>query len=114
MGRDRHGRRRVGLFFSRAHLAVGGGAGLAAGLVSLAANAGGSLLGRKVNREARLPSLQVTFVSIAIGSAVLLSAGVAIEGMPSLDLRSGAVVAWLPRSSTPRSPSPSGTARSGP
>jgi drug/metabolite transporter (DMT)-like permease len=85
----------IALFFGRAPLGGAGAAGLAAGLVSLFANAGGSLLGRKVNREATISSLQVTFVSIAAGSAVLLGAGVALEGLPGLDLRSGAVVGWL-------------------
>lgn len=83
------------LYFRPEALAVTSGAGLAAALVSLAANAGGSLLGRKVNREAALAPLQVTFLSLAVGSVVLLSAGVAREGLPPLDLRSGAVVAWL-------------------
>lgn len=85
----------IALYFGRAPLGVSGGTGLVAGLVSLAANAGGSLLGRKVNREAPVSSLQVTFVSIAVGSALLLGVGVAVEGLPSLDLRSGAVVGWL-------------------
>lgn len=85
----------IALYFGRAPFGVTGAAGLAAGLVSLASNAGGSLLGRKVNREATISSLQVTFASIAVGSAVLLGAGVALEGLPALDLRSGAVVVWL-------------------
>jgi drug/metabolite transporter (DMT)-like permease len=83
------------LYFRPAALAVTSAAGLAAAVVSLAANAAGSLLGRKVNRETTLAPLQVTFVSLAAGSVVLLSAGVATEGLPSLDARAAAVVAWL-------------------
>lgn len=83
------------LYFRPETLVVTSAAGLGAALVSLGANAAGSLLGRKVNREAALVPLQVTFVSLAVGSAVLLSAGVARDGLPVLDARTGAVVAWL-------------------
>jgi len=83
------------LFFSPGALAVPAGAGLAAAVVALLGNAGGSLLGRKVNRETVLAPLQVTFVSLAIGSGALLSAGVAVQGLPPLDARSAVVVAWL-------------------
>jgi drug/metabolite transporter (DMT)-like permease len=83
------------LYFRPESLAVTSAAGLAAALVSLAANAAGSLLGRKVNRETPLAPLLVTFVSLAVGAVVLLSAGVATEGLPPLDATAGAVVAWL-------------------
>ncbi len=83
------------LYFRPESLAVTSAAGLAAALVSLAANAAGSLLGRKVNRDTALAPLQVTFVSLAVGAVVLLSAGVATEGLPPADARAGAVVAWL-------------------
>lgn len=83
------------LFFRPGGLAVPSLAGLAAALVALAANAGGSLLGRSANRDSGLPPLAVTFASLAVGSAVLLGAGAALEGLPALDLRSAAVVAWL-------------------
>lgn len=83
------------LYFGRAPFEVAGGAGLAAGLVALAGNSAGSLLGRKVNRDAHLPSLQVTFASLAVGSAALLAAGLAVEGLPPVRLHSAGVVAWL-------------------
>ncbi len=83
------------LYFRPGALAAAGGAGLAAGLVALGANAAGALLGRKVNRDSALPPLQVTFASLAAGSAVLLGGGVALQGLPPLDLRSAAVVGWL-------------------
>lgn len=85
----------IALYFGVAPLGAAGAAGLAAGLVSLSANAAGALLGRKVNREATVSSLQVTFVSISVGSVLLLGAGLALEGLPPLDLGSAAVVAWL-------------------
>lgn len=71
-------------------------AGLAAALVSLAANAAASLLGRKVNRgEGALPPLLVTFASISIGSAALLAAGTALQGLPPLGGRELLLIGWL-------------------
>lgn len=83
------------LYFRPGALAAASGAGLVAGLVALGANAAGALLGRKVNRDSALPPLQVTFASLAAGSAVLLGGGVALQGLPPLDLGSAAVVGWL-------------------
>lgn len=69
--------------------------GLAVVLIGVAANGGSSLLGRAVNREERLHPLAVTTVSMAVGSVVLLGAGLTLQGLPSLELRSWAIVGWL-------------------
>lgn len=83
------------LYFWPGSLAAAGAAGVAVALVALSANAAGALLGRKVNRESSLPPLSVTFVSLSVGAIVLLSGGVALQGLPPIDLRTAAVVAWL-------------------
>lgn len=70
-------------------------AGAAAALVCLVANAAAALLGRGVNRTGRLPADVITAVSMAAGAAVLLLAGVAVEGPPALGGRAIAVIAWL-------------------
>lgn len=70
-------------------------AGLAAALVALLSNAASALLGRKVNREAALPPVLVTFVSMSIGAAVLLAGGVAAQGWPAIGPREAALVGWL-------------------
>lgn len=68
--------------------------GLVAAAVGLASNACGSLLGRRINR-ARPDAVVVTAVSMTVGATLLLGAGLATEGWPRLDGRTGAIVAWL-------------------
>ena len=83
------------LYFFPTGAALPSAAGLAAGLVALLSNAGSALLGRRVNRDTHLPPLLVTFVSMSIGAAALLGAGVAAQGWPALGPRELAIVAWL-------------------
>jgi EamA-like transporter family. len=83
------------LYFLPTGAALPSAAGLAAGLVALLSNAGSALLGRRVNRDTHLPPLLVTFVSMSIGAAALLGAGVAAQGWPALGPRELAIVAWL-------------------
>jgi len=69
------------------------GLGVAAG--GLAANGCAALLGRYVNRSERFSPLVVTTVSMTIGSIVLFLTGVAVEGLPRLDLGNWLLVGWL-------------------
>ena len=69
--------------------------GLAVAVVGLLANSGGAILGRSVNRRRNLHPLIVTLVSMGVGSFVLLATGLAVEGIPSLDLSGWAIVLWL-------------------
>ena len=69
--------------------------GLAAVAVGLSANVVSSVMGRAVNRRRDLHPLVVTVVSMGIGSAVLLGAGIVIQGLPRLGWRSWAIVVYL-------------------
>ena len=69
------------------------GLSIAAG--GVLANALSSVLGRDVNRGGTLQPLVVTTLSMGIGAAVLLAAGVAVQGLPRLALQHWAIVAWL-------------------
>jgi len=53
------------------------------------------ILGREVNRSSTVSPLVVTVTSMGIGGIVLLAAGLSLEGLPSLDLRACAIIAWL-------------------
>jgi drug/metabolite transporter (DMT)-like permease len=70
-------------------------AGLAACAVALAANAGASLLGRGINRDAATSPLVTTTVSMTFGAVVLLAAGTGAEGWPALPAQAVAIIAWL-------------------
>lgn len=69
--------------------------GIISALVALAANAAATLMGRSINRGLGLPAQVVTLVSMAVGAALLLGAGVVLEGLPALNATAWAVVAWL-------------------
>ena len=58
-------------------------------------NAASSLLGRQINRLGGNSPLIVTFISMGIGSVVLLLIGVLSQGFGSLDLKSWLLIAWL-------------------
>lgn len=70
-------------------------AGMIAALVALAANVASSLLGRHVNRRGDTPPVVITALSMGIGAAVLIAAGLAAEGVPSVSGRAWLIITWL-------------------
>ena len=58
-------------------------------------NAASSLLGRKVNLQNRLSPLVVAFVSMGIGSALLLAIGGFTQGFGEISPRDWVIIAWL-------------------
>ncbi len=74
-----------------AHQAVG----LAVVAIGVLANAGSSILGRRVNRAGDVPPLTVTVVSMGIGAVVLFVTGVLAQGLPRLNPAHWAIVGWL-------------------
>ena len=58
-------------------------------------NATSALLGRHINRQETLSPLVITFISMGIGSLLLLGIGVVFQGLGSLDVQSVLLIAWL-------------------
>lgn len=86
------------LYFGRLSLDGAVRIGLAIALVGLLANALSALYGRSVMRDQaeRLGgALVVTALSMGVGGPVLLAAGLALEGVPTLTVRAWAIVGWL-------------------
>lgn len=69
--------------------------GMAAAVVSLIANAVAAILGRHVNREARVSPLAVTSIGMLTGAALLLPVGLATEGIPTVSVPGWLLVVWL-------------------
>lgn len=69
--------------------------GMIAAGVGLASNVGAALLGRHINRKEHLPPVVVTGYSMAIGSALLIAIGLAVEGIPSISGKAWAIIGWL-------------------
>jgi len=63
--------------------------------MSIVSNAVGSLMGRGINREKRIPPMIVTGVSMGIGAILMLGVGVAVEPWPKLSLVNILVILWL-------------------
>jgi drug/metabolite transporter (DMT)-like permease len=64
-------------------------------LVGVIANAFSSILGRDLNRGKTLPPTVITVISMGIGGLVLLAAGIAFQGFPSLSLMNWGIILWL-------------------
>ncbi len=69
--------------------------GLVIGITSMLANSAATVLGRYINREARISALLVTLVSMGVGSIVLLVIGIVTQGLPTLSLQSWLIILWL-------------------
>jgi drug/metabolite transporter (DMT)-like permease len=63
--------------------------------VGVLANAGSSILGRRINRAGDVPPLIVTVISMGVGAVVLLVTGLLTERFPRLDLLHWAIIGWL-------------------
>lgn len=59
------------------------------------ANSASSVLGRSINREARINPVLVTIISMGIGSIVLLIAGIVIQGLPPISFQNVLYLLWL-------------------
>jgi drug/metabolite transporter (DMT)-like permease len=69
--------------------------GLIVGGIVVATNAISALLGREINRTGEFDALTVTLVSMGVGSITLLALGIAIQGLPRIDLVGWLIVGWL-------------------
>jgi drug/metabolite transporter (DMT)-like permease len=56
--------------------------GLIVMTIGVFANSSSAVLGRSVNRKGNINPLVVTVVSMGIGSAILLSTGIIVQGFP--------------------------------
>lgn len=71
------------------------GLGLAVMSFGVLANAGSAILGRGVNRKKDMSVMTITFISMGIGSILLLSLGLGVSGIPTLSLKSWGYLLWL-------------------
>ncbi len=83
----------AGLYFAGSLGATA--AGMVAAGVALVANAASALLGRRVHRVDGAVPLVTTTVSMTVGAAMLLIAGLATEGWPHLTGGAVLIVLWL-------------------
>ena len=85
----------VGFYFSLITFVGTIGIGLLVAVIGMLSNAASSLLGRKVNLQDHLSPLVVTFVSMGIGSVLLLAMGLTTQGYGNPTLSDWAIIGWL-------------------
>jgi drug/metabolite transporter (DMT)-like permease len=83
------------IYFYPVDIPAGQTIGVIAAIIGILANAVSSILGRDINRSGNYRPLLVTVVSMGAGSVLLLLSGLALEGMPNLDLQSWGIIFWL-------------------
>lgn len=69
--------------------------GLFIGITSMLSNAGGSILGRYINRAGHINPFIVTITSMGIGAGILLGIGMITEPTPTIPIEGWAIIAWL-------------------
>ncbi|MCP5096914.1 MAG: DMT family transporter [Chloroflexi bacterium] len=83
------------LFFYPFIIPAGQTVGYLIATVHILATSLSSIVGRAINRQARIHPLTVTMVSMGVGSIILLGTGLVIEPLPSFNLTSWAIIFWL-------------------
>jgi drug/metabolite transporter (DMT)-like permease len=63
--------------------------------IGVLANAASAILGRNINREARINPIVVTIISMGIGSILLLVIGIILQGLPLISIRNFLYLLWL-------------------
>ncbi len=69
--------------------------GLAMTFLAVLTSSVGSLQGRQANRDLSLPPLLITFISMSIGSLLLLGTGLTVQGIGKPTLLDWGILAWL-------------------
>jgi len=85
----------VGFYFLPISLPQAQIIGIIVALFGVLSNAGASLLGREINRSGNHSPLLVTFISMGIGSAILLLIGVITQDFGVMTWGDWAIIAWL-------------------
>lgn len=85
----------VGIYFLPLSISGVLGFGLLAAIVTMLGNTASSLLGRKVNLQSHLTPLIVTFVSMGVGSIILLIIGAVTQGLGNPNLGDWGIILWL-------------------
>lgn len=69
--------------------------GIVAALVALTTNSASTLMGRRINLQSHLSPLTITFVSMGIGSGLMLLSGGLLHGFGNPSLSDWGIIAWM-------------------
>ena len=83
------------IYFTPITIPASQAVGIIVAMIGILTNAISSILGRGINRSEKHSPLVVTVISMGMGSIVLLLAGIATEGIPTINLQSWGIILWL-------------------
>ena len=83
------------LYFLPADLSSSRLIGIFVMIAGVLVNAGSAVLGRSINREGKLHPLTITIISMGVGSIILLTSGLALNGFPNIGLKNFLFLIWL-------------------
>jgi drug/metabolite transporter (DMT)-like permease len=83
------------IYFSTSATLGGKWLGFALAGFTVCANAISAVLGRSVNRDAKIPPLVVTVISMGVGAICLLGIGLVFQGLPPVSPLGWATIVWL-------------------
>ena len=83
------------IYFYPVNISQSRSIGVIVALFGILANAIAIILGRDVNRSEQHHPLVVTVISMGVGSIILLFAGIATEGVPTINLQGWGIIIWL-------------------
>ncbi len=63
--------------------------------IGVLANSASAVLGRSINRSARINPIVVTIISMGIGSILLLQLGIILQGLPTISFQNILYLLWL-------------------
>ncbi len=69
--------------------------GLVVMSIGVLANSASAVLGRSINRDAKINAIVVTIISMGVGSIILLISGIIIQGLPSISFQNVIYLLWL-------------------
>ncbi len=71
------------------------GLGLTVMAVGVLANSGAGILGRELNRQRTISPVVITFISMGVGSIILLLTGFVYTGIPTISTQNWIYLIWL-------------------
>lgn len=69
--------------------------GIVVMIIGVLANSGSAVLGRAVNRDKKFSALTITVISMGVGSMILLSTGLIVQGLPPISIETVYFLLWL-------------------
>jgi drug/metabolite transporter (DMT)-like permease len=83
------------IYFFPVDLSANQATGLIVMTIGVLANSSSAVLGRNINRGAKINPVVVTIISMGIGSGILLFSGIVIQGLPSISVENFLYLLWL-------------------